>query len=879
MNTITLLAALAAMVPGAVAAAQGDGSPATPYGCGLAPPQSLVYLPGSVPAPGGTVLIGVDNPAGTQAAGSIPFLVGALSAAPGYPCGIQLAGYGMTGPLGELLVDLSGPNVAIAGAPWAGPGTPSVFPVPLPDNPALLGSHVYFQGLMVDPFGAFPLGLTEGIDLLVPQLPAPDLTVRAIYSSSNVYDTGETVELQVVVANAGTSPAAGADVQACLGSACQTQPLTPLAPGEQTELSFSFATDASWKLANPHFATATADVNGFLLELDESNNTRTWSKPAFVVDVQYVPPAPPMEHDEVIVIQNGVKVSHDTIKYPNGAESTTLQIDDAEKGLLQEPQPGSVPEQPRISPVVQQMDAQAQPGEMLEYLVVYTHGVPMPHLRRLPDKSSRFAPANIPVFEERMALLEATRRLRTAAADNMVAALEQAGGEALEFYTMAGAMLVRAPKGYLAAFDADPTVIHVEDLDDVYALGSVNDARDWMNVDAYFGAGATGSDWVGVIDSGVRSSHDLLSSPSHLAFVEDCVSGDGNCNDTGSAAYDPGFDEYDHGTSVCAIITGNSNYGNDYRGFSANKLDSWKVHATGGGLTLSTTAILRAYDQVEYWGDYIVNLSFGSDAGPSGSLARGADSMFAAGTAVICANGNDGGGSGTVDAPANAHKVLGVGCYDVDSGSDLSYQSDGPTSDSRYKPDLQAPTNAVTARATSDSATGSFGGTSSAAPCVVGAAAVLADWFGYADTDYVKADAGKLYAMLINSGPREWGEFNNTKGVGAVELPLNGTLYVGSRNVGRHDNDYVTITVPSTATKISCAIWWAEGWSASHRDIDLYLQKPDGSTSDSSISSPSVFEHLDVGSPASGTRKVRLYGYDVPVLTTKTTYYAIFVQN
>jgi hypothetical protein len=224
------------------------------------------------------------------------------------------------------------------------------------------------------------------------------------------------------------------------------------------------------------------------------------------------------------------------------------------------------------------------------------------------------------------------------------------------------------------------------------------------------------------------------------------------------------------------------------------------------------------------------------------------------------------------------HKVLGVGAYDVDSLADASYQSDGPTSDGRYKPDLQAPTNSITADASSDTALSAFGGTSSATPCIVGAASVFSDWFGKSSVS--EANAGKVYAALINGGPREWTEFNNTKGVGATELPLNATIYLGSRNVGWHDNDTVDIDVPAGASKLACAIWWAEDEPDTHRDIDLYLEKPDGSTSDYSISSVSVFEHLDVTAPiTSGARQVRLYGYDVPVFTTKTAYYAIFIYD
>lgn len=857
--------------------AQAGGS-IQPYGCADSTPGSLVHV-GGLPFVGAVLQLGVDNPLGTQLPGSLAFLYVTTSPDSAGPCGTPIPGLGMGGGPGELLVDLTTPKLIVGAASWPGVGQLAQLDLAIPNYPILIGTHIFAQGVLLDLVGPLGMTLTQGLDIPLSAAGPPDLEIAAAYLEHFIADPGETLAARVVVRNAGGGTSIPVEVQVDLGvGASSLIVIPPIGAGLKHELTVPFPTDATWKTSNPHFLTATVDPSNLIAEADELDNVATAKKPAFVVDVHYAVTPPVFEHDDVIEILNGVKISHTTVSYgPGGAPSDNLQLLDVDKGTVAEPQPGSVPDQVRIHPDVAAADAAAQPGELVEYIVQYDHGALMPRLPVLPDRTNRFSPVNVQVFEHRMALLEGTRRARESAASQLVFGLEAAGGKALEYFALGGAMRVEAPKGYLATFDATPQVVHVEPLEMASTLGTTSTARALLQSDPYYSGGATGSGYIAVIDSGVRASHDLLSSPDHLDFVEDCVSGDSNCNDTGSSFYDGDYDELDHGTAVTAIITGNSNYGNSYRGFSAGTVDSWKVHATGAGSTLSSSAILRAIDQAAYWGDHLANMSFGSDAGPTGTTAEACDDLFEAGCAVFAANGNDGGGSGTVDSPACAHKVIGVGAYDVDSLADASYQSDGPTSDSRYKPDLQAPTNSVTARAGSDSDLGSFGGTSSATPTVVGAASVFSDWFSLSSAS--TADAGKVYAALLNGGDREWGEFNNTRGVGPFELPLSGKFYMGSRNVGNHDNDYVTIDVPSGATGISAAIWWPEKPSHTHRDIDLYLQKPSGSTSDKSLSVNSVFEHLEVGSPATGTRKVKLYGYDVPLFKTQTVYYAIFIQS
>ncbi|MEM7307639.1 MAG: plastocyanin/azurin family copper-binding protein [Planctomycetota bacterium] len=142
-----------------------------PYGC-INPTGSLLSLGGEALA-GGSWTVGVENPLGTQPAGSLAFLSVAAAPSFGFPCGLALPGFGMSAPgaVGELLIDLAAPNPLETLGPvaWAGTGTPAPFPVALPDNPVLVGFTLYFQGLMVDAGGTsgITLGATEGLQVTV----------------------------------------------------------------------------------------------------------------------------------------------------------------------------------------------------------------------------------------------------------------------------------------------------------------------------------------------------------------------------------------------------------------------------------------------------------------------------------------------------------------------------------------------------------------------------------------------------------------------------------------------------------------------------------------------------------------------------------------
>ena len=136
------------------------------YGCGVNPAGSITVVSGT-PSLGSTLVVGVDNPLGTQSAGSFAFL--ALSGQRDWnaPCGSMFPGFGMSFPHGgEVLVDLT-QFVIFPGPAWDGPGSPAPISVALPSNAALLGLELFVQGGLFDASpGALPaIGLTEALEL------------------------------------------------------------------------------------------------------------------------------------------------------------------------------------------------------------------------------------------------------------------------------------------------------------------------------------------------------------------------------------------------------------------------------------------------------------------------------------------------------------------------------------------------------------------------------------------------------------------------------------------------------------------------------------------------------------------------------------------
>jgi len=255
---------------------------------------------------------------------------------------------------------------------------------------------------------------------------------------------------------------------------------------------------------------------------------------------------------------------------------------------------------------------------------------------------------------------------------------------------------------------------------------------------------------------------------------------------------------------------------------------------------------------------------------------------------VVGANGNFGQDAqgniipGSVRSPAIAHKVIGIGAYDVESatGETQGYQSRGSANDGRYKPDIQTPTNTETASNASDTALRGFGGTSGATPYGSGAAALLRNWL----RSFGTFDPAATYTQLIEGGRRPWCCYDNNEGAGDLQLITNATASWGKVDVIGLLFFSSTINIPigvgPGSTGIEAALWWPERAAERHDDIDLYLIDPSGTERARGYSGVSVFERARVTGPlAPGTWTLRVKAYDVVDLFGQDVYWVADVRH
>ena len=501
------------------------------------------------------------------------------------------------------------------------------------------------------------------------------------------------------------------------------------------------------------------------------------------------------------------------------------------------------------------------PDQAIEIVITFRDRLRIPRFPKPVTGEAPNSPANQAALAAAARLVEQVRAARQPVYSARAKSLSALGVEVMETFWLIDAMRVRMPLWAIEELAEDPEVLYIEPNQsttpppDSNLNNDVADARAYIRTDSLANL-ATGG-FVGLLDSGVRTTHTLFNNPSPFRYVRDCVNGTQNNCTTGNDLNPD--DICNHGTSTAAIITGNANLGNDYRGVDWVTLDSFRVYPTT--CQLDHSAAVRGFQAAVAVLDQVIVAEMQGLGSDSSSISLAADNAYDAGAIVVAANGNFGPSDGTVRAPANAHKVLGIGAFDVQTLAQYPGQSRGPAPDGRIKPDLQAPTNSETASSASPTALRVFTGTSGATPYASGLAIGLRNWI--ARTGAASFLPGIGYAWMILMGQNNF-PFDNILGAGHARFVPNGLIFSGKAvftgGPAQFDAPLDGFGMePQFPYNLTAAIWWPEAVTDAHNDVDLFIVDPGGVIRASSTSVASVFEHTQVpGLLAAGTWKLRI---------------------
>lgn len=527
-------------------------------------------------------------------------------------------------------------------------------------------------------------------------------------------------------------------------------------------------------------------------------------------------------------------------------------------------------------------------------MITFTSKIRVPRFPEPVADEPRESKANQKVLERSAQLIAKLKQKRAALYDRRAKKLEQFKIKIIETYWLIDAMLVDMPLGALKELNEWPETIffglnetnYPPPAPDGNNNNDVQDARAIIRSDPYFNLGQNGG-FIGLLDTGVTDTHEVFSSPDNLDFLRDCINGGANCN-TGTITT---TDIWPHGTSSAGIVSAGTGNSAAHRGITDITLDSFRVYPARGAGGSVRSASLNAFQQALAVGDRVIvgELQLGGDHWSDVSLA--ADEAFDAGAVVVAANGNRSNGPATIASPGNAHRAIGTGRTDLGSNIPSGDQLEGPTTDGRLKPDVQAPSSSETARGNNNTDYGIFSGTSGATPYASGAAALLRNWLR--GTSF-SIDPGQVYAQLILSGQLT-GPMNNTNGAGMLGLPVNGRASWGKTAVSRGDVIRIPFNVSgNNNVVVDAALWWPEGHEGPilgnnaliagmfdnfHSDIDLRILDPSGSIRAISQSINSVYERAQAtGTIQPGTWTIEIRGFDTWA-SNRPVYWAAHVSR
>ena len=259
-------------------------------------------------------------------------------------------------------------------------------------------------------------------------------------------------------------------------------------------------------------------------------------------------------------------------------------------------------------------------------------------------------------------------------------------------------------------------------LNQLIQIGVVN-----MHNKGLHGEGVT----LAILDTGFRKSHEAFAA--HYADGRVIAEYDFIFNDS-NTANEPIDDltQWDHGTYIWSVSGGQSDgdiYGpayeasfllaktEDIRSETPIEEDNW-VAAVEWADSLGADVLTSSLGYID-WYTY-------ADLNGAIAVTTIEANMAASMGIVVCnANGNNGPGSGTLMAPADAFDILAVGAVNG-LGTIANFSSRGPTADGRIKPEVCARgVSTWAANSSSNIGYSSVSGTSLSTPLVAGAACLL----------------------------------------------------------------------------------------------------------------------------------------------------------
>lgn len=561
------------------------------------------------------------------------------------------------------------------------------------------------------------------------------------------------------------------------------------------------------------------------------------------------------------------------------------------------------PETPRLSPTVARWRAERSPSEAVIVLVTLREDGTYPTLPRLRRDRPRDSVENEIVVGQRHQLLDAFAVQREGRHRAKLARLGPHQFRLVESFAAANVLAVETTLADLDLLLTDPDVQHVEPLtngepppaasDSTTKTGRTLMRSDWW-ISNLAGSGYRNLGWerIALLDTGVRTTHTLLSGK--INFARDCVNGTSNYCQSGSNL-NPG-DVLNHGTASAAIMSGTSNLGDAYAGTAFYKINSYKVY-NDGLLGLDYTAVQRAFLAAQANGDDVIVAEMQALATAAGAITAAAEvSATVYGIPVIAAAGNGPQGPFTdfeIRAPGNARNALGIGAFDAASGATIISFSHGPTPDGRIKPDVLFPTHIATAGVGSDTYirrsedNNLYGGTSCATAFAGAIAATIVNQY-YDSTSpptQIWPEPGRVYTTLLLDGVRA--AFDNTNGVGRIERAQNWceqgyTTAWGEVTLNAAGNVATIYVVENpwcdvNENQLDVVIWWSESETAPHQQMKAYLFSPAGALVESSTHATSVFQkirHRPAGGLQAGQYRLEIYGPSTMPQNVRVHYYA-----